>query len=143
MRHSVEEIHTAGGKVTGVTVRDRQGNTRIEPADEVVANVTAQNLVKLTPDKAFDNYQRRLDKLPQPSGAFVVYLGVKRAAIPADCSPHLQFLYDRDEVIGENNSLFVSVSKPEDGRAPALRARDLKFAPQKIAKARVFSFSQG
>ena len=118
MRHSVEEIHTKGNKATGITVANSKGETRTETVDEVVANVTAQNLVKLTPDKALDNYQRRLDKLPQPSGAFVVYLGVKREAIPANCSPHLQFLYNRDEVIGENNSLFVSVSKPGDGRAP-------------------------
>ena len=119
MRHSVEKIHTESGRVTGVTVRNQKtGETRTETADEVVANVTAQNLVKLTKDKALNNYQRRVEKLTQPSGAFVVYLGVKREAIPQDCSPHLQFLYNQDEVIGENNSLFVSVSKPGDGRAP-------------------------
>lgn len=119
MRHSVEQIHTTLGKVTGITVRNQKtGETSIEEADEVVANVTAQNLVKLTSDKSLSNYQRRLEKLPQPSGAFVVYLGVKRKAIPPNCSPHLQFLYNQDEVIGENNSLFVSVSKPGDGRAP-------------------------
>ena len=119
MRHSVEKIHTESGRVTGVTVRNQKtGETRTETADEVVANVTAQNLVKLTKDKALNNYQRRVEKLTQPSGAFVVYLGVKREAVPQDCSPHLQFLYNQDEVIGENNSLFVSVSKPGDGRAP-------------------------
>ena len=48
----------------------------------------------------------------------MIYLGVKRAAIPLDCPPHLQFLYDYDGPIAENNSLFVSVSKPGDGRAP-------------------------
>ena len=117
MRHSVEQIHTASGKVTGVTVRN-PSETWIEAADEVVANVTAQNLVELTDDRSLSNYQRRVEKLPQPSGAFVVYLGVSRSAIPADCAPHLQFLYDQDEVIGENNSLFVSVSKLGDGRAP-------------------------
>ena len=118
MRHSVEKIHTEAGRVTGVTVRNRKGETWIEPADEVVANVTAQDLVRLTDDKALTNYERRVEKLPQPSGAFVIYLGVKREAIPENCSPHLQFLYNQDEVIGENNSLFVSVSKPGDGRAP-------------------------
>ena len=118
MRHSVEKIHTESGKVTGVTVCNRKGETWVEPADEVVANVTAQDLVRLTDDKALTNYERRVEKLPQPSGAFVVYLGVKREAIPENCSPHLQFLYNQDEVIGENNSLFVSVSKPGDGRAP-------------------------
>ena len=118
MRHNVEKIHTESGKVTGVTIRNKKGEIWIEPADEVVANVTAQDLVRLTDDKTLNNYERRVEKLPQPSGAFVIYLGVKREAIPENCSPHLQFLYNADEVIGENNSLFVSVSKPGDGRAP-------------------------
>ena len=64
------------------------------------------------------SYQKRIDKLPDPSGAFVLYLGVDRAAIPKDCPPHLQFLYNYDGSIGENNSLFVSVSLAGDGRAP-------------------------
>jgi C-3',4' desaturase CrtD len=118
MRHTVKQIHTKSGKVTGVTVQNQKGETWTESADEVVANVTAQDLVRLTNDLILKNYQRRVEKLPQPSGAFVIYLGVKREAIPKDCSPHLQFLYNADEVIGENNSLFVSVSKPGDGRAP-------------------------
>ena len=118
MGHSVEQIFTESGQATGVKVSNKAGETWIESADEVVANVTAQDLVRLTKDRALNNYQRRVAKLPQPSGAFVVYLGVKRDAIPPDCPPHLQFLYNQDEVIGENNSLFVSVSKPGDGRAP-------------------------
>jgi phytoene dehydrogenase-like protein len=63
-------------------------------------------------------YRHRVDKLPPASGAFVIYLGVKASAIPANCPPHLQFLYDYEGEIGENNSLFVSVSHPGDGRAP-------------------------
>ena len=118
MGHSVEQILTKSGRAIGVKVRNKKGETWTESADEVVANVTAQDLVRLTKDGALSNYQGRVAKLPQPSGAFVIYLGVKRDAIPLDCPPHLQFLYNQDEVIGENNSLFVSVSKPLDGRAP-------------------------
>ena len=44
------------------------------------------------------------------------------AALPEDCPPHLQFLYNYDGPIGENNSLFVSVSRPGDGRAPVGQA---------------------
>lgn len=125
MCHSVEKIHTALGKVTGVTVRNQKtGKVWTQKADEVVANLTVQNLVKLSEQEQQKSsfprsYQRRVDKLPEASGAFVIYLGVKQEAIPADCPPHLQFLYDYDGSIGENNSLFVSVSKPGDGRAPA------------------------
>lgn len=52
----------------------------------------------------------------------MIYLGVDAAAIPEHCPPHLQFLYDYDGPIGENNSLFVSVSRPGDGRAPEGKA---------------------
>ncbi len=123
MRHSVEEIQTQQGKVISVKVRNQKtGKISIEHADEIVTNVTVQNLVKLLnplpPNQSlFSGYKQRVDKLPAASGAFVIYLGVKQAAIPRNCSPHLQFLYDYEGIIGENNSLFVSVSKPGDGRA--------------------------
>jgi C-3',4' desaturase CrtD len=48
----------------------------------------------------------------------VVYLGVDRVAIPDNCPPHLQFLEAGDKP----HSLFISVSKEGDGRAPEGRA---------------------
>ena len=121
MRHEVVKIHTEGAKAVAVEVRDQKGITTTEKAHYIVANVTVQNLVQLVDNdkinRAFTGYQKRVAKLPQPSGAFVIYLGVDRAAIPENCPPHLQFLYDYEGIIGENNSLFVSVSKPKDGRA--------------------------
>ena len=125
MRHSVEEIYSENGKVTGVRVcNQKTGETYTEAADEIVANVTVQNLIKLSNSSAsnWQRYQQRIEKLPEASGAFVIYLGVKQEAIPSECPPHLQFLYDYEGVIGENNSLFVSVSKPDDGRAPTGQA---------------------
>lgn len=119
MRHTVEQIQVSDGKVTGVKVRNQKtGEIWIESADEVVANVTAQNLVKLLGNQTPKGYQDRVEKLPPASGAFVIYLGVEEQGIPAGCPPHLQFLYDYQGEIGENNSLFVSVSQPGDGRAP-------------------------
>lgn len=119
LRHTVEHIHLENGRVTGVTLRSQKtGKTWTEAADIVVANVTVQNLVALLGDQAPRGYQQRVDKLPDASGAFVVYLGIDQAAIPDDCPPHLQFLYNYDGPIGENNSLFVSVSRAGDGRAP-------------------------
>jgi C-3',4' desaturase CrtD len=129
MRHRVERIITENGQTTGVLVRNlKTDETWIEPAAAVVANVPIQNLTEMVDwpsdrpwfDRlATDFYRSRAEKLPEPSGAFVVYLGVDRAALPADCPPHLQFLYDWDGPVGENNSLFVSVSREGDGRAPA------------------------
>lgn len=127
IRHKVEKIHTTGTQATAVTIRNLKNNkiTR-ETATHIVANVPVQNLVamvELDKTNLFINlYRRRVDKLIEPSGAFVVYLGVNREAIPKNCPLHLQFLYDYEGVIGENNSLFVSVSKAGDGRAPAGKA---------------------
>ncbi|MEM7770244.1 MAG: C-3',4' desaturase CrtD [Cyanobacteria bacterium P01_A01_bin.37] len=128
MRHTVEKIHPTasykGDRSTAkppfqVTLRNqRTGACWEEEADHVVANVTVHDLMRLLGDAAPQGYQKRVDKLPDASGAFVVYLGVTNEAIPEGCPPHLQFLYDYDGPIGENNSLFVSVSRPEDGRAP-------------------------
>ncbi|MGK7919992.1 MAG: C-3',4' desaturase CrtD [Trichodesmium sp.] len=127
MGHTVDQIYTENGKATGVKVRNQKtGETWVESADHVVANVTAQNLVKLVGEEKqphpIPGYKRRVDKLPTPWGAFVVYLGVDESAIPANCPPHLQFFYNYEGPIGENNSLFVSVSHPGDGRAPTGKA---------------------
>lgn len=123
MRHTVEEIKVKDGKATGVVIRNQKtGEVWTEPADHLVANVTVQNLVQLLGENAPKGYKHRVEKLPPASGAFVVYLGVDESAIPAGCPPHLQFLYDADGPIGENNSLFVSVSHPGDGRAPTGQA---------------------
>jgi C-3',4' desaturase CrtD len=119
MRHTVEQIHTENGKAKAIQIRNQKtGDVWTEPADHVIANVTTQNLVQLLGDQVPKGYQQRVDKLPPASGAFVVYLGVDQSAIPPECPPHLQFLYDYNGPIGENNSLFVSVSHPGDSRAP-------------------------
>ena len=121
--HSVEQIQLEGNRPRFVRVcHQKTGDTWLEPADHVVANVTVQNLTTLLGKQTPKGYQHRVDKLVPSSGAFVVYLGVDQAAIPENCPPHLQFLYDYDGPIGENNSLFVSVSRPGDGRAPAGKA---------------------
>lgn len=123
MRHTVEQIRVEQDRATGVRIRNQKtGEVWQESADHVIANVTVQDLMRLLGDTAPSGYVRRVDKLPEGSGAFVIYLGVDQAAIPADCPPHLQFLYDYEGPIGENNSLFVSVSHAGDGRAPAGRA---------------------
>ena len=125
MQHVVREIRPyAGDKISVTVLNQKTGEIFQDSADHIVANVPVQNLVKMV-DLGTDSrsipyrlYRRRVQKLPSPSGAFVVYLGVRQDAIPDNCPPHLQFLYDWDGPVGENNSLFVSVSHPGDGRAP-------------------------
>ncbi|NER33496.1 MAG: C-3',4' desaturase CrtD [Oscillatoria sp. SIO1A7] len=125
MRHTVKEINLDSRGASSVVVYSQKtGEIWTETADNIVANVPVQNLTKMLVFQGMQEslgqklYRQRVAKLPPASGAFVVYLGVKQSAIPAHCPPHLQFLYDWDGEIGENNSLFVSVSRPGDGRAP-------------------------
>ncbi|MGJ3247900.1 MAG: C-3',4' desaturase CrtD [Elainellaceae cyanobacterium] len=119
MQHSVDHIYADDHQARAVEIRNQKTNeVWIEPADHIIANVTVKNLAKLLGNQTPSGYKRRVDKLPAPSGAFVIYLGVDRNAIPDSCPPHLQFLYDYEGAIAENNSLFVSVSHPGDGRAP-------------------------
>ncbi|MHC5595158.1 MAG: C-3',4' desaturase CrtD [Nostoc sp.] len=123
MRHTVEKIKVENGKANAVVIRNQKtGEVWTEAADQIVSNVTVQNLVHLLGEQAPSGYKNRVEKLPQAWGAFVVYLGVDASAIPPGCPPHLQFLYDADGPVGENNSLFVSVSHPGDGRAPEGKA---------------------
>ncbi|MBE9221311.1 C-3',4' desaturase CrtD [Cyanobacterium stanieri LEGE 03274] len=118
MGYFVEKIHTENGMAKGVTIKNKKkGEIFQENANHVVGNITVNNLVKMT-DNLPNGYGKRVQKLEPASGAFVIYLGVDESAIPENCPPHLQFLYDYDQPIGEINSLFVSVSKPNDGRAP-------------------------
>jgi C-3',4' desaturase CrtD len=118
MRHLVEKIDPHSQRVT---IRNSKTNELLEEqADEIIANVTVQNLLNiLGRENLPSSYCRPIDRLESPSGAFVLYLGVKEDALPANCPPHLQFLYDYAGSTGEINSLFVSVSKAGDGRAPA------------------------
>ena len=122
MRHTAEAVEINNGKSTQVKITNRKGDSWLEEADHVVANVTVQNLVRLAEDNKMKGYKKRVEKLEPSSGAFVIYLGVEQSAVPKDCPPHLQFLYDYDGPIAENNSLFVSVSRPGDGRAPEGKA---------------------
>jgi len=111
-------------KLLGAGERLTIGN-RENLAEELSVNLESdrspENLSVKFP-KSMTGYKYRVDKLPPASGAFVIYLGVEESAIPENCPPHLQFLYDYDREIGENNSLFISVSKPGDGRAPQGKA---------------------
>ncbi len=120
-RQRAERIVLKQDRAHTVSVMNLRNQKRWEvPCEQVIANVTCWDLVNLL---ALNNdYSRRIEKLPSASGAFILYLGVDAACLPADCPPHLQFLYDANGALGENNSLFVSVSRAGDGRAPAGKA---------------------
>ena len=58
------------------------------------------------------NYKKRIQSLPDPSGALVFYSALKKNHIKSISSNHYQF------VSNELGSLFVSISEEGDGRAP-------------------------
>lgn len=120
MRHRVSAIEIENGTPARVSVTPlKKGESWKEECEQVVANVTVQNLVRLAQNSKLKGYEKRVESLPPSSGAFVIYLGVEPSAVPEGCPPHLQFMYDYDGPIAENNSLFVSVSRAGDGRAPS------------------------
>jgi C-3',4' desaturase CrtD len=85
-------------------------------AREVVLSLPPQTLPDLLGEALPPGYRRRLEGLPEPSGALVFYGAVDRERLPADCPGHLQL--DGSDP----GSLFVSVSREGDGRAPAGQA---------------------
>jgi C-3',4' desaturase CrtD len=118
MQHEVTAIADQGKRKKVKVKNLRTGEISWDEADHIVANVTVNNFVRLLGDGAPNGYANRVANLKPASVAFVVYLGVDRAAIPDNCPPHLQFLEAGDKP----HSLFISVSKEGDGRAPAGKA---------------------
>ncbi len=57
-------------------------------------------------------YKNKIKSLPEPSGALVFYSAIKKEHIKEISSHHYQFVSD------EFGSLFVSISREGDGRAP-------------------------
>lgn len=98
-----------GWQLTSVGADQRERSLQ---AREVVLTLPPQTLPELLGDQLPDGYRRRLDGLPEPSGALVFYGVVERADLPVDCPGHLQLDWD------DPGPLFVSVSREGDGRAP-------------------------
>ena len=83
-------------------------------ADDVIYTPPPQSLLKhlkSSLDKNH-NYKKRIQSLPDPSGALVFYSALKKEHIKSISSNHYQF------VSNELGSLFVSISEEGDGRAP-------------------------
>ncbi|BEV36039.1 C-3',4' desaturase CrtD [Synechococcus sp. M16CYN] len=116
LRHRVTSIYpSSSGWVAVTTGADAQ--TVKWKASDVICSLPPQCLLDLIPIKYLPyRYQQRLKALPEPSGALVLYGVVHRTALPVECPGHLQ---RGTEQLG---SLFVSVSREGDGRAPSGQA---------------------
>ena len=83
-------------------------------ADDVIYTPPPQSLLKHLENPLDNNYnyKKRIQSLPDPSGALVFYSALKKEHIKVISSNHYQF------VSNELGSLFVSISEEGDGRAP-------------------------
>ncbi|MDC3118333.1 C-3',4' desaturase CrtD [Prochlorococcus sp. AH-716-K03] len=83
-------------------------------ADDVIYTPPPQSLLKHLKDYSDlkYNYQKRIQSLPDPSGAVVFYSALKKEDIKKTFSNHYQIVSD------QLGSLFVSISEEGDGRAP-------------------------
>ncbi len=83
-------------------------------SNDLIYTAPPQSLLKnlREPLKKKQSYKRRLNNLPEPSGALVFYSALRKEHIKSISSNHYQFVSE------ELGSLFVSVSEDGDGRAP-------------------------
>ncbi|MBO8230865.1 C-3',4' desaturase CrtD [Prochlorococcus marinus str. MU1404] len=89
-------------------------NSFVYQAKDLIYTAPPQALLKhfKEPLDRKQNYKKRLNNLPDPSGAIVFYSALKKEHIKKIFSNHYQF------VSHEFGSLFVSISEDGDGRAP-------------------------
>ena len=100
-----------------VVVDSPSGRDQIHTAADLICSLPPQCLLDLIPEAVMPRgYRQRLSQLPEPSGALVLYGAVRREALPSTCPGHLQRGAD------DPGSLFVSISREGDGRAPTGQA---------------------
>jgi C-3',4' desaturase CrtD len=114
LRHRLERLHPpersgAPWRLAGV---GPGGAPFLIAAREVVLTLPPQSLPSLLADDLPPAYRRRIAAFPDPSGALVFFAAVDRSLLPPDCAPHQQLAWT------DPGSLFVSVSREGDGRAP-------------------------
>lgn len=114
--------------VTGIVLRRgrpvavQTGKGMEIACDAVIANLTPPALAALLGDRTPAGL-RHSTRPDQPGwGAFVLYLGLNAARLPAGIADHHQVVVDSSQPLGEGNSIFLSLSNPNDpSRAPAGR----------------------
>lgn len=133
-----QAVHRHGGQVhfrqeVGRIVVERGRPVAVEtkrgqsfPADVVIANLTPWNVTQLlgenTPPRlrsfASSPASRRIPASFDGWGAFMLYVGLDDAAIPAEFPLHHQVI--AREPLAEGNTVFLSLSPVwDEGRAPA------------------------
>ncbi len=117
LRHRVQKLEASGAS-GGWQVQAEAAGQRpvLIQARDVVVTLPPQSLPELLGGQLPSRYQRRLEHLPEPSGALVFYGALERSLLPPECASHLQLDW------AAPGPLFVSISQEGDGRAPAGQA---------------------
>ncbi len=121
-RRQVSGIDVRAGRVRGVYVRTgkRASQQTFLPADFVIANLTPGSLANLLGESSPSYLHDETTRSRSGWGAFVLYLGVDSAKLPADLADHHQIVTNMNGPLGEGNSVFVSFSPAWDvSRAPS------------------------
>jgi C-3',4' desaturase CrtD len=115
-RQQVEEIEVEGGRATAV----RTNKGLHLQGDHILANLTPWALADLLGPQAPPDLKREVKERPPTWGAFTLYLGLDAAELPDGVATHHQIINDHRQPLGEGNSVFISLSGPDDeSRGPA------------------------
>ncbi len=116
LRHRVTSLQPAQPKGWYVRGEGPDGGPFTSLSRDVIVTLPPQALTGLLGAAMPESYRERISGFPDPSGALVFYGAVERCLLPAECPAHLQIDW------ADPGSLFVSVSREGDGRAPAGQA---------------------
>ncbi|WP_414477815.1 C-3',4' desaturase CrtD [Prochlorococcus sp. MIT 1223] len=105
-------------KLWEVEIVSKNNSKRLLQSNDVIFSLPPQSLLTLLPIRHGmpRNYYKKLKNLSKPSGAIVFYGAINREALPSNCPEHLQVV---SKIFG---SLFISISREGDGRAPLREA---------------------
>ncbi len=88
--------------------------------DYFLANLTPWALNEILGEAAPSGLRGEIEERQATWGAFTLYLGVNSNRLPTGIADHHQVIRTNDQPLGEGNSVFISLSNPDDeGRAPS------------------------
>jgi C-3',4' desaturase CrtD len=117
-RRRAQRIVMRGGRAVAVEAEHRR-QTEQHDADFVIGNLTPWSLDGLLGEDSPRGLQREVEGRKAGYGAFVLHLGVRADALPADLPDHHQVIENYSDPLGEGRSIFMSMSPEWDSsRAP-------------------------
>tara|TARA_Y100001968_G_scaffold21904_1_gene17312 strand:+ start:1301 stop:2818 length:1518 start_codon:yes stop_codon:yes gene_type:complete len=119
LRHRVVRLKfLTKDKLWEVEALDQEGKTLIFQSPDIISSLPPQSLNSLIPENGGmpNRYRKKLENLPKPTGAIVLYGVINRNSLGDKSSSHFQI---NSRILG---SIFISISLDGDGRAPLGKA---------------------